>query len=147
MKDTIRLRITADGGIDCVYDDDLVALLGAQASRVCRASNVEWEVGSSTSGWVVRSAKDSRLAIRLDRGTAQLVVSKREEDPPFYFTKRESALAEEVKMFWQLFEPIRLEQEWVKKGWETNPCPMHGITGCMWCRYGEGPCEPPRSTS
>jgi hypothetical protein len=135
MKDTIKLRIQPDGSIDCIYDDDLVTLLGGEAAQVCRASNVEWLVIDGRSGWTVRSAKDPDLALRTFDWCRWR---------PSYlgtivtFQTREEALKEEVKFFWELFEPIREEIEWAQKGWETNPCPVHGVIGCVWCRYGDG---------
>lgn len=99
MKDRFELVVQKDGSIEGIYQDGLAETLDANHAEVCRASNVEWE---QNAGWVVRSAKDPLLAIRIDEETEQLIVSRDPKDPLFYFKNREAALEQEVSFFWPL---------------------------------------------
>jgi hypothetical protein len=131
MKETFKVRVTADGSVDGIYHDGIAETLGAKVTTVKRASHVEFEEVSSEVGWTVRSALESGLAIRLviKDGAFRQVVAY--EGQIAVFTSREAALEAEVRFFWELL------------GWEKSPCPTHQQVGCMTCRYGEPPAACP----
>lgn len=102
MKDQFELRIGPGGSIESIYDDGLVKLaqdLGADVSAVCRASTVEWEEIDGRKGWVVRSAHDPELAIRV---TDWCRWGPAREGALLMFQTREAALREEIRFFWKL---------------------------------------------
>lgn len=117
MKDNFELKIDADGTIQTIYQEGIEEFakdLGADLTRSCRASNVEWEEIGDHKGWTVRAAHDSELAIRSGKQLiyeehpyefSENVVSKNDLRSIIVFQTREEALAEEVKFFWQLLPP------------------------------------------
>jgi len=95
MDKELEVRITEDGNLESIYKDDLTDLY-SDLGRVTveRASDVEFENG----GWTVRCHKDPQKAIRtiddkISVGYVGNIVS---------FKSRESALAKEVELFWEL---------------------------------------------
>jgi hypothetical protein len=107
MSQEFKFRIAPDGGIDTIYSDALVPLvkdMGGEITQICRASTVEYETvvntwGEELKGWVVRSAHNPELAIRIgDDGRRQVGLY----NDFIVFPTREEALAEEVKHFFAL---------------------------------------------
>lgn len=123
----VELEVGTDGVIRTIYSDELPELakkMGAEISTVCRASNVEWEVREKTvnhrlldRGWSVRAVHDPELAIRVvshcARGTYDggwfetLIVSKDSNTPIALFEKREQAIEQEKKFFFELLPERR----------------------------------------
>src|SRR5579863_3253262 len=110
MKDNFELKIDADGTIQTIYQDgieEFAQAIGADLTRSCRASNVEWEEIGDRKGWTVRSAHDSELAIRSGEPLTEEarnhpyefkdphVVSRNDLRSIVVFQTREEALAEE----------------------------------------------------
>lgn len=105
MKNEVELKIAADGSIEGIYQDGLADALGAETKEVRRVSNVEFETIDGRSGWVVRSTRDSQLAIRANPLSPNYYTVSRNKDLRLItFPTREEALAEEVKLFWGLVE-------------------------------------------
>lgn len=120
----IELEISTDGKIRTIYKDELMDLIKevteAHVTKVARASNIEWEEVDGRRGWVVRSAGNPELAIRLHPETYRLWKSLNGKNRDSFsasdwcnwvvsvegvlvnFEKREDALKVEQKRFWQL---------------------------------------------
>jgi hypothetical protein len=156
MKDTFDIIINKDGSIDAVYQDGLADALGAEETRICRVSNVEWEENDGKKGWTVRSAHSpSYCYLRRSAIDGYIEVTTNGHGHPAMFKTREDALEWEVKFFWELSAVMRkaeqpsthatvhaykvAEARWVEKGWEDYACPRHNVVGCMYCRYGTCP--------
>lgn len=104
MKESFDFLISPDGMVQTIYQDGvekLVKSMGAEITHIKRASRVEWEVVGSQAGWVVRAAHDHTLALR---GAGEFSPSR--EGRLWVFNDRESALAAEVKFFWELQEKV-----------------------------------------
>jgi len=109
MKDEFELEIGPGGVIRTIYQDgieDFAKEIGADITRVCRLSNVEWEYESTTGrakgGWTVRAAHDPRYALRLSIKDG-IVVST--EGTLCVFDTRDDALRAEADHIWLLLPP------------------------------------------
>lgn len=108
MKQEFDLKIGADGTIETIYQEGIEAFaetIGADVTRSCRVSDVEWEEWSDwegMQGWVVRSVKDRTLAIRSEtKGNITAFYCNRTDALHFFKTRKE-ALELEVRFFWEL---------------------------------------------
>jgi hypothetical protein len=104
----IELEFGPDGIIRTIYKDDSIEELsqipGMRVLQVDRASKIEWENhGVGLVGWVVRAAHNPNLAIRSLPNDPGLTVSI--DGRLAFFQKREDALREEQRFFWQLLPP------------------------------------------
>lgn len=103
MKDEFKLVVDKDGTIEGVYEDGLAEALDAEEKRVCRASNVEWEEIDGKKGWTVRSAEAPAYRyLRRSAADGSIECTTNGHGHPAMFATREEALAEEVKLFWEL---------------------------------------------
>lgn len=104
MKDKVEFVIRPDGAIESVYDDDLqkfASNIGGNITKVCRASNIEWEEGLTIKGWVVRSVHNPSLALRY-KPSPSVEIHPSTDGRIVFFNTREEAITQELKFFWEL---------------------------------------------
>lgn len=103
QEERVEIEVSPDGRVRSIYKDETIADLKELGTiHVGRASLVEWETiidDRTRSGWTVRAAHDTSLAIRYQLGGAHCV-SK--EGKIAVFASREMALEVELKFFWEL---------------------------------------------
>lgn len=98
MKERMEFSIDDDGNVTVLYEDGVDDFLEGvgRLESIQRLSTVEWEDG----GWVVRSAHDPGMCICKCQGEALVARCLHPEK----YEKRQAALDEEVRLFFQFLE-------------------------------------------